>query len=304
MVRPSALKRLLASGVGFSIGQFGNFVALNVDNFTVGRWMGADALGLYSRAYQFLMIPTNLFGTVVDKVLFPAMAHVQDDNERLTRAFRRALAVVAMITLPISALLVVLAPELVTLVLGPRWVEMILPFQVLAATMLFRTSYKMSDSLIRAKGAVYRRAWRQWVYAAAVFAGALAGARFGLGGVAAGVGLAIVLNFALMLQLALQITGLRWAAVLGLHVRYLLAAAVVLAAIWAAASWARSQALHPMFVLALAGAAAAAAEGAMVMIGRPVFGREGEWALAPVRARLRSALLRLASRTRRLRPAE
>src|SRR5205085_2202322 len=109
------------------------------------RWLGAGPLGLYSRAYNFLMVPTTLFGTVVDKVLFPAMAHIQGDTKRLTRAFRRSLAIVAMVTLPVSVVLVVLAPELVTLVLGQRWSGMIVPFQVLAGTMLFRTSYKMSD---------------------------------------------------------------------------------------------------------------------------------------------------------------
>ncbi|MDB5446838.1 MAG: polysaccharide biosynthesis protein [Phenylobacterium sp.] len=299
LVRPSSLSRLLASGVGFSIGVFGNSVAMNADNFTVGRWMGAQDLGLYSRAYNFLMLPTNLFGTVVDKVLFPAMAHVQDDAQRLNRAFRRSLAVVAMITLPVSVVLTVLAPELVTVVLGRRWVDMVLPFQVLAATMLFRTSYKMSDSLARAKGAVYRRAWRQWLYAAAVFVGALIGTHWGLGGVATGVGLAIVLNFVLMLDLSLRITGLGWGAVLALHLRFLLVAAAVLAATWAAAAWARSQALHPLLVLGLGGAAALAVQAVMVAIGRPAFGAEGEWVLDAVRERLGSARRKLGLRLRR-----
>jgi PST family polysaccharide transporter len=299
LVRPRSLSRLLVSGVGFSAGQIGNFVALNVDNVVVGRWMGADALGLYSRAYTFLMLPTNLFGTVVDKVLFPAMAHVQEDTQRLTRAFRRALACVAMLTLPVSLVLVVLAPELVTVVLGRRWVDMVLPFQVLAGTMLFRTSYKMSDSLTRAKGAVYRRAWRQWIYAAAVFLGALLGTRWGLAGVAAGVGVAIVLNFLLMMDLSLRITGLSWKAMFGLHLRFLLAGAAVLGATWAVAAWARSQAFHPVVVLGLGGAAALTVQAAMMAIGRPVFGPEGAWAIDTVRERVGAALRRLSSRPRR-----
>jgi O-antigen/teichoic acid export membrane protein len=297
-VRTESLRRLLGSGVGFTIGLFGNFAALNLDNFVVGRWMGADALGLYSRAYNFLMVPTMLFGTVVDKVLFPAMAHVQNDTQRLNRAFRRALAIVTMITLPVSVVLVVLAPEFVTVVLGPRWTGMILPFQVLAATMLFRTSYKMSDSLARARGAVYRRAWRQWVYAAAVFAGALIGSRWGLGGVALGVGAAIVLNFLLMLDLALRITGLSWASVFGLHARLGLAAAAVFAATWAAAAWARSEALHPVFVVMLGGTAALAVQGAVIGIGRPCLGADGAWAVRAIRERLGSMVLKFGARTR------
>lgn len=299
LVKVDCLRRLVTSGAGFTLGLFGNFVALNIDNFVVGRWMGASPLGLYSRAYNFLMVPTMLFGTVVDKVLFPAMALVQDDTQRLTRAFRRAMAIVTMITLPVSVVLVALAPEFVTVVLGSRWTGMIVPFQVLAATMLFRTSYKMSDSLARAKGAVFRRAWRQWVYAAAVFAGALIGSRWGLGGVAVGVGAAIFLNFVLMLDLALRITGLAWSAVIGLHGRFFLAAATVLAACWAAASWARAEALHPVLVLLLGGAAAAVVQGGIVAIGRPCLGTDGAWAVNAIRQRLASMFRKLTAAPRR-----
>jgi PST family polysaccharide transporter len=298
LVRVSRLGRMLTSGFGFTLGLFGNFVALNMDNIIVGRLMGAGALGLYSRAYNFLMVPTMLFGTVVDKVLFPAMAHIQDDNARLSRAFRRAMAIVTMITLPVSVVLVVLAPEFVTVVLGSRWTGMIVPFQVLAATMLFRTSYKMSDSLARAKGAVYPRAWRQWVYAAAVFAGALIGTRWGLAGVAVGVGAAIVLNFLLMLDLALRITGLSWGAVLGLHVRFLLAGAAILAASWTAASWARAEALHPVLVLLLGGAAALVVQGGIIGIGRPCLGVDGAWAVHAVGQRLASVVRKFGAGSR------
>jgi PST family polysaccharide transporter len=298
LVRPSALTRLLSSGVGFSLGQFGNFAAMNVDNFTVGRWMGADALGLYSRAYTFLMLPTNLFGTVVDKVLFPAMAHVQHDAERLARAFRRSLTIVAMVTLPVSIALVVLAPELVGLVLGRRWDNMVVPFQVLGATMLFRTGYKMSDSLTRAKGAVYQRAWRQWVYAGAVFLGALIGTRWGLAGVATGVGLAIVLNYVLMLQLTMRVADIGWGAMLALHLRILFAGAVVLAATFAAATWARSQELHPVLVLCLGCTAALAVQGGLVVLGRPVYGADCAWAVDAALRRLGSTQRKLKTRRR------
>jgi PST family polysaccharide transporter len=71
-------------------------------------------------------------------------------------------------------------------------------------------SYKMSDSLARATGAVYSRAWRQIIYAAVVFAAAYIGQFQGLPGVATGVCCALVINFFLMADLGIRITGITW----------------------------------------------------------------------------------------------
>jgi hypothetical protein len=160
-----------------------NCVALRADQLVVGRWLGAEALGIYGRAYCFVGMPANLFGTVVDRVIFPAMAVVQD-RQKLAEAYSRAVGLVALTTIPLSAVLFALAPEIVRILLGPHWDSVVTPFRILVTVLIFRTSYKMSDSLARATGAVYRRAWRQWLYAGAVFLGAWLGQFWGTAGVA------------------------------------------------------------------------------------------------------------------------
>ena len=104
-----------------------------------------------------------------------------------------------------SVFFLVLAPEIVLLTLGPKWTEVTLPFQILATSLLFRTSYKISDSLTKATGAVYRRAWRQWVYAVLVVLGAFGGQFWGISGVAVGVVTAISTNYLLMAHLSLRL---------------------------------------------------------------------------------------------------
>ena len=77
-------------------------------------------------------------------------------------------------------------------------------------TLLLRTSYKLSDSISRATGAVYRRAWRQAVYAGLVLSGAWTGQHWGVIGVAVGVFAALAVNFILMAELSLRIARLSW----------------------------------------------------------------------------------------------
>lgn len=296
--RAQELKELLAYGSGQSLAGLASFTALQVDKFVVGRWMGAEALGLYGRAYQFLTLPSTMFGSVVDRVLFPSMASVQHDRERLERAFMRAIAIVAMVTLPVSAMMIILAPELIYLLLGPKWAAMVPPFQFLAGTLLFRTSYKMSDSLARATGHVYRRAMRQWVYAGAVFLGALIGTRWGLVGVSVGVGLAITLNFFLMLQLSVATTGARWTQLFTVHLRYLMALVPLVAPTVGVVALCRNADLAAIVTIVL-GSGVAGLAGLAIFFFTPLYGPEGAWLRGIVKDQAQGVLLRLTrSKTR------
>ena len=212
-----ALKELMYFGSGFTIARISNQLALQGDNLVVGRWLGESALGVYSRAYQMMTMPATLFGQVLDKVLFPVMAKVQDDLGRLTSVYKRGVALIALITAPISAIMFILAPEITLLLLGPQWDEAVLPFQILATAIWFRTSYKISDSIARATGAVYRRAWRQVIYAFCIIGGSWIGSYWGIAGVAFGVLCALFVNFILMAQLSISLTLLTWKSFFRVH---------------------------------------------------------------------------------------
>lgn len=213
-----AITELMYFGGGFTLARIGNAIAGQGDYLVVGRWLGANALGLYSRAYQLMTIPAMLFAKVLDSVLFPAMAQIQTQPERLRVAYRRGVALIALIVLPSSAVAYVLSPELITVIFGPKWLEIVMPFRIFAIAMLFRTSYKMSDSLARATGAVYKRAWRQGVYAVLVLGGAWIGQFWGISGVAFGVLGAIVVNFTLMAHLSLATLSVPWRGFFVAHV--------------------------------------------------------------------------------------
>ena len=151
-----------------------------------------------------------LLGQVLQQVLFPAMSKVQDDPRRLAGAYRRGVGMISLLVLPASAGLYMLAPELIELILGPQWASAVTPFRVLALALLVRTTYRVSDALARATGAVYRRAWRHWVHAAAVVGFAWVGQHADLGGVAVGVAMGMTVNFFLMAQLATQLSTVTW----------------------------------------------------------------------------------------------
>ena len=287
-----AFKELLYFGGGFTLARIANQLALQGDNLVVGHSLGSAALGIYGRAYNLMAAPASAIGKVLDDVLFPTLARVQDDVERLARGFRRAVAVIALATLPASVAVVILAPELVRVVLGPQWLEVVGPFRILAAGLMFRTSYKMSDSLARSTGVVYRRARRQMVYAALVIGGAYVGQGWGLEGVAAGVLVAVVANFILMAQLSLELCQLSWRSMFEIH-----RPAIVLAGGVGLVSWACSTLLRdlgmPAAAVLLASGMSAVASLAWLMIRFPkwTLGPEGQWTVDALKPLVRKARL-------------
>lgn len=263
-----AFSELIDYGVGQSAGRFAWFLANQADNLVVGRWLGAAALGFYGRAYQLMAAPTSALGDVLDKVLFPTMAHVQHDTRRLASAYLQGCALIALVTVPTGVVAAVLAPELVRVFLGRDWQAAVAPFQVLALGMMFRTSHRMSDSLARATGRVYRRAWRQAMYAVLVFAGALIGQLWGVVGVAVGVLGALLVNYLLMAHLSLSVGQISWAAFVRAQAPAFALAVILGGAAAAASAGSHHLGLPPLIGL-MAGGAAALGTAALVIWARP-----------------------------------
>jgi O-antigen/teichoic acid export membrane protein len=279
-----AFRELMYFGGGFTIARIANYLAVQGDNLVVGRALGSVALGIYGRAYQLMAAPAHGFGLVVDAVLFPAMAKVQADKPRLATAYRRGVALIALLVLPASAALIVVAPEVIQAVLGSRWADVTIPFQILAIGMLFRTSYKMSDSLARSTGAVYRRAWRQIVYAALVMTGAWVGGAYGLAGVSWGVLAAVTVNFLLMAHLSLQVAEMRWREFARAHFPAVALTAVVTPAVWMATSALRHWHTSAFVIVIVAAAIVALTCGLLIWSAPSAFlGADGQWMLGALR---------------------
>lgn len=204
--RPGAA-RLMRRGAGFSVSKVINFVALRADNVVVGRTMDAVALGYYSRAYNLMNMPADLYNRIAERLVFPAMAQVQDDPPRLRAAFLRGLELTALFGLPLSALLALLAPEVILFVLGPRWTAVIAPFAVLSSVTYLRLGSKISGSLQRAKAATGPMIVSQIVYAVMVVGGCLIAYPFGIVAVALAVCIAVAVFYIVVNYNACRLSG-------------------------------------------------------------------------------------------------
>src|SRR5438309_7578843 len=96
-----------------------------------GRVLGKEALGLYAVALSLATIPMEKVLPVITQVSFAAFSRIQSDPERVRRNILRAVQLVALVCFPAFLGMAAIAAELIPVVLGARWMQLIVPFQLL-----------------------------------------------------------------------------------------------------------------------------------------------------------------------------
>lgn len=281
-----AFRELITFGAGYTASSLSIYFALEGDNLVIARSLGSAALGVYGRAYELMLVPAKALGEILDKVMFAALSRVQGDQQQLGVAYRRGIAVMALLVLPASATTLILAPEIVQVLLGTRWMSVVAPLRILALAMYFQMGYMVGQSVANASGAVLHTAWRSGVYAVLVVLGALVGQRAGLPGVAAGVALAITVNFVLTSQLAMRITGTAVGGFGARHGPALMFTAVAGVTMWVVATGLRRLGAAPPVVLA-GSILSATASSALLLRAAPagMLGQDVVWIAQALRSK-------------------
>ena len=128
-----------------------NFTVRNIDDFFVGRMLGTVTLGIYNFSYRIANIPATNITNVLGKVLFPGFTKIANDTIRLREAFLRTFLYLSYITIPVTVYIILLTPDVINLFL-PKWIDAILPIQLIAYFGGVRSISSGSGSVFLAKG--------------------------------------------------------------------------------------------------------------------------------------------------------
>jgi PST family polysaccharide transporter len=200
--RQESLSGLLRFGLYLMAVDINAYVTRNLDNVLVGRFYGKTTLALYNRAYSFIYLPL-LPARTVATVLFPAVAHLGDDIDRLRRAFFRAVGVIALVTWPAVVGVVVTADPFVRVVFGRQWIDMIPLLRLLAPVALWQSVGALHQLVFQARGRTDQQFRTNFVGGILSVIGISAGVHWGPRGVAIGYLIASAAAVALNLHYAL-----------------------------------------------------------------------------------------------------
>jgi O-antigen/teichoic acid export membrane protein len=160
------------------------YVATNFEKVLLGRFWGADAIGIYGRAYQLINIPIENLNSTASGVAFAALSRLQEDHARFKSYFLKGYSLVLALTLPITTACALFAHDMIFGFLGPKWHDAVPIFRLLAPTILVFAIVNPMAWLLCSLGKVGRLLKMAVVLTPSMVAGYFVGLPYGPKGVA------------------------------------------------------------------------------------------------------------------------
>jgi len=129
-----------------------NYFSRNLDNLLIGRFWGALQLGLYTRAYQLMMLPIDQINEPVTSVAVASLSRLTDSPESYRNAYLRMLEKIAFLTIPFVASMIIISDWIIKIVLGPQWSGAVQIFRLLGITALFQPIANTTGWLLISQG--------------------------------------------------------------------------------------------------------------------------------------------------------
>ena len=179
--RPAAVFRWreITTVSGYSINLMGfcifNYFVRNADYLLIGKFLGAQDLGYYTLAYRIMLYPLQSITYVVNRVMFPALSQIQNDNTRFRKVYLIMAGTIAVITFPMMLGLIALVEPFVLVMFGKSW-------QPVIALLLILAPVGMVQSIGATVGIIYQAKGRtDWMFRWGLLTGIVVVSAFALG---------------------------------------------------------------------------------------------------------------------------
>jgi O-antigen/teichoic acid export membrane protein len=188
--RGAGVRSMLAFGGHVSGYSVVTYFARNLDRALLGQRVGSSALGLYSKAYQLILLPINMITSPLTAVALPALSRLQHDPPRYRSYYQKGIAPLVAIGMPGVVFLFVTAADTIPLFLGGQWVASVPIFRLLAPAAFVGTIHMATGWVYVSLGLTRRQL--EWTIVATVLtiAGFFIGLHWGVRGLAAAVSIA------------------------------------------------------------------------------------------------------------------
>ena len=124
----------------------------NIYPIVIGKYFSAQDLGNYTRAQQFSSLPSSNVTGVLQRVTFPVLSSIQNEDERLAKDYRKILKLSAFFVFPMMLMLSAIADPLVKVLLTDKWEGCIILLQIICFSMMWYPIHAINLNLLTVKG--------------------------------------------------------------------------------------------------------------------------------------------------------
>lgn len=185
-----AFSEFFAFGAHLTVGGIINYFMRNMDNVIIGKVLGSTALGYYSLAYNLMLKPLQYISANVGRVLFPALSSIKGDKDTTRKVYLKAVHYISLITFPMMSGLLLVAPSVVEVVYGPKWMPVVPVLQILCLVGAMQSIGTTVGTIYLSQGRADLQMKYTIIFAPIVIGSFIVGVYWGIEGVAAGYALA------------------------------------------------------------------------------------------------------------------
>lgn len=127
-------------------------IGRNLHAGILGRLLGSSALGMYNLASGVTGTVVFQVSSVIVRVLFPTLANLRDEPQRIQSAWFKACSAIAIAAFPAMAGVIAVAADLVPVVFGSQWIPMIDVLRILCGVMALQSVLTTSGTVLMAMG--------------------------------------------------------------------------------------------------------------------------------------------------------
>ncbi len=115
------------------------YLYTNADKLIVGKLLGERSVGIYDMAFSLATLPSSQVTSLVTNVASPLFAKLQSDFQRLNNVVLKLTRGIAYVTYPALIGMLLTSRELIAVILGDKWMDILVPFAALCLMGLIKS---------------------------------------------------------------------------------------------------------------------------------------------------------------------
>lgn len=124
----------------------------NIYSLIIGKFFSSSILGNYSRAESYANFPSVSFTGIIQRVTYPVLCKLQDDEDELSHDYRKFLKLSAFIIFPLMMGLSALSYPFIMITIGHQWEFCSLLLKILCFGLMWYPIHAINLSLLQVKG--------------------------------------------------------------------------------------------------------------------------------------------------------
>ncbi len=147
-----SFKSLFGYGGNILVAGIISTIYSNINTLVIGKFYTPKDLGYFTRGQQFPSLLSSNLTSIVQRVTFPILSKIQDDNQRLASVYRDYIRISSMGIFFLLVFLASIAEPLITLLLTNKWIDAVIYLQVFCYAMMFDHISAINLNFLYVKG--------------------------------------------------------------------------------------------------------------------------------------------------------